>query len=185
MTAWVETVEEGQARGRLQEVYEETRAKRGNLANIYVAQSLNPAALAAHRELYLALFYHEGGLTRREREMIATAVSRTNGSAYCISHHADALGRHSTEPGLPALVATDYTKAPLAPRERALLDHAMKLTRAPSAITKDDVEELRRHGYSDAAIVDATQVTAYTNYLTRVANGLGVSHEDVEKTYRY
>ncbi len=185
MPAWVTVVDEAHATGHLRDVYEETRKKRGSVANVYKAQSANPAALAAHRDLYLALFYHEGGLTRREREMIATAVSRANGSEYCITHHADALGRHSTEPGLPVLMATDFTKAPLSTRERALLDHAMKLTRSPDGVTRADVDGLRAHGYSDAEIVDLTQVAAYVNFLNRVANGLGVSHEDVGEPYRY
>lgn len=185
MSSWVQGVDEAEATGELKTVYEDTRKKRGSVGNIYKAQSLNPASIAAHRELYLALFHHDGGLTRREREMIATAVSRANASEYCLAHHADALGRHSTEPGLPALVGTDYTRAPLSTRERALLDHAMKLTRHPDRVTKADVHALRAHGYSDAAILDATQVAAYVNYLNRVANGLGVTHDDVGNPYRY
>lgn len=185
MTAWIETIPEGAASGRLKETYDRTREARGSVANVYVAQSLNPAGLDAHRALYAALFQEDNALPRRERELIAVVVSRANGSEYSLTHHADSLGRHSREPGLPGLIATDHTKAPLSDAERALLDHALKLTRAPATVTRDDVEVLRKHGYSDDAVLVATQVTAYVNFLNRVTNGLGVTNEDVGATYRY
>lgn len=68
--------------------------------------------------------------------------------------------------------------APLSARERALLDYAVKLTRAPNAMTADDVAVLRRAGLSDAEVLDVCQVAAYYNYVNRLADGLGVELED-------
>lgn len=61
--------------------------------------------------------------------------------------------------------------------DRGLCDHALKLTRDPSAVTQADVEHLRNLGLSDRAISDATQVIAYFNYINRIADGLGVDLE--------
>jgi len=75
-------------------------------------------------------------------------------------------------------IKTDYRTAELSPVDRALCDHAIKLTRAPASITKADLDLLRGVGLSEAAISDATQVISYFNYINRIADGLGV---DLEK----
>jgi len=72
----------------------------------------------------------------------------------------------------------DPATAPLDPPTRALVDHAVKLTRAPWTMGAADVEALRAHGFDDRAIHDATQVAAYFNYINRVCDGLGVALED-------
>jgi uncharacterized peroxidase-related enzyme len=58
-----------------------------------------------------------------------------------------------------------------------MLDFAVKLTRAPSAMTREDTEALRRHGFSDVAIHDVAQVTGLFNYYNRLADGLGIDPE--------
>ena len=68
-------------------------------------------------------------------------------------------------------------EAPLPPADRAIVAYALKLTRAPRAMTQADVEGLRAHGLSDAEIFEVAFVTAYFNYTNRVAEGLGVEPE--------
>jgi len=58
-----------------------------------------------------------------------------------------------------------------------LCDHAIKLTLAPGALTGQDVDQLHDHGFTDEQITVATQVIGYFNYITRIAQGLGVDHE--------
>lgn len=72
----------------------------------------------------------------------------------------------------------DYTNADLSPRERAILDYAVKLTLRPSTMSEGDVHALREAGLTDSAILDACQVTSYYNYVNRLAGGLGVELED-------
>ena len=72
----------------------------------------------------------------------------------------------------------DYARADLSPRERAILDYAVKLTLSPSTMSEGDVHALREVGLTDAAILDACQVTSYYNYVNRLADGLGVELED-------
>ncbi len=71
----------------------------------------------------------------------------------------------------------DYRQAPLSPADRALCDYAVKLTLAPGRMTAQDVDDLRGHGFDDAAITIAVQVIGYFNYINRVADGLGVDDE--------
>lgn len=74
-------------------------------------------------------------------------------------------------------VKIDYRTADLSSADRALCDYAMKLTRTPGAMSEADVDALRSRGFDDRAVHDAAQVTAYFNYINRVAEGLGVDLE--------
>lgn len=183
--AWIRIVPPAEAAGTLKEEYARAETERGALSNMLAVTSLHPGMLDVHLDLYNQVHFAEGPLSRRERELIATVVSRENRCAYCVAHHADAFGRHATEPGLQSLVATDYTKANLGPRERALADHAVLLTRTPDKVTQADVEKLRKAGLDDRAILDLTLVVAYFNFANRIANGLGLTAEDVGKKYHY
>ncbi|HEX9760253.1 MAG TPA: peroxidase-related enzyme, partial [Candidatus Acidoferrales bacterium] len=71
----------------------------------------------------------------------------------------------------------DYTQAPITPAERAMLDYAVKLTREPWSVTRDDVERLRAHSLSDGAILDLNMVVSYYAYVNRIADGLGAELE--------
>jgi len=75
-------------------------------------------------------------------------------------------------------IARDWRDAPLSPADKALCAFAVKLTRRPQKIAPGDVDHLRTHGFTDTAIHDATQVIAYFNYITRVAEALGVESEE-------
>ncbi|MBI5669417.1 MAG: peroxidase [Chloroflexi bacterium] len=79
---------------------------------------------------------------------------------------------------LVAQLEQDYTQAPLSPPDRAMLDYVAKLTLAPAEVVRADVETLRAAGFSDRAILDIAQITAYYAYVNRLADGLGVTLED-------
>ena len=74
-------------------------------------------------------------------------------------------------------VQENYITANLPVREKILLDYAVRLTKSPSATNKDDLDFLRRHGYSDEQLVDAVQCISYFNFINRVLDGLGVDPE--------
>ncbi len=77
-----------------------------------------------------------------------------------------------------AAIEQNYREAQLSPRERAMLNYAVKLTLTPSEMGQADIQHLREVGLSDAAILDVCQVTAYYSYVNRLAEGLGVELED-------
>lgn len=75
------------------------------------------------------------------------------------------------------IVKRNWHQTDLSAEDKALCDHASKLTRTPGRMTQADVETLRTHGFGDREILDITQVIAYFNYITRIAEGLGVPPE--------
>jgi uncharacterized peroxidase-related enzyme len=75
-------------------------------------------------------------------------------------------------------IKEDYTHANLSPADRAMLDYAAKLTRTPAAVSEADVQALREAGFDDRAILDIAQITAYFAFVTRLADGLGVTLEN-------
>ena len=92
-------------------------------------------------------------------------------------HHAAGLLALTRDDQLVAALAQDYRNAPISDADRAMLDYAVKLTRRPSKTTRQDVETLRQAGFSDAAVLEICQVTAYFNFVNRLADGLGVELE--------
>ena len=78
---------------------------------------------------------------------------------------------------LLAALTRDHAQAALEPRQRAMLDYALKLTRTPGKIAKGDVDALRAAGFDDRAVHDICAITAYFAFVNRVADGLGVELE--------
>ncbi len=174
---WIQVIEPGQAQGRLKEIYYETLKKRGALAAVHKIHSLNPESLRAHMDLYMTLLFGQSPLLRRERELIAVAVSRANGCAYCVGHHSDAFARYEKAAArVEAAKAGRWEEFP--PGEAALCRFAEKLTLKPSDSTEADVSALRAAGYNDQAVLDAVQIAAYFNFVNRLVLGLGVNLEE-------
>lgn len=94
-----------------------------------------------------------------------------------MTHHGESL-RRLTDDELVARLKEDYSQAPLSATDRVMLDYVAKLTRSPASVVKADVETLREAGFSDRAILDVAQITAYFAFVTRLADGLGVAVED-------
>jgi len=184
--AWIKLVEEKEATGKLKEYYEHIKRTRGKIANILKVQSLNQDALKAHLDLYLTLMFGKSGLTRIQREMIATVVSATNNCDYCTTHHGEALLRLTKNAELVRQIKHDFNKANLTPRDYAMLRYAVKLTRNPSELHRKDVEELRQAGFNDPDILNINLITSYFNFVNRIAIGLGVKFSEEEvKGYKY
>lgn len=92
--------------------------------------------------------------------------------------HAHDLRAEVDDDSLVEAIKSDWTRAPLATADRALLAFAVALTKAPAAMTRANVEALRAEGFDDRAISDAVQVVSYFNYINRVADALGVDLEE-------
>lgn len=182
--AWVRVIEPGEAEGPLKVVYDETLRRRGALAAVHKVHSLHPETLTAHMALYMELLFGQSPLSRREREAVAVAVSRTNGCAYCATHHLEALARYEKAPETLAAVREGRWHS-LDARLSRLCAYAEKLTRDPASVRQADVELLRSAGFDDRAILDAAQVAAYFNFVNRLVLGLGVGLEDGRDGFRY
>ena len=178
--SWIDQIESEDATGTLAEIFAELTEKRGKVSNILKVHSLNPEAMQNHLDLYMTIMFGKSGLTRSEREAIGVVVSASNDCAYCVNHHVEALRRHiKDEETLEMLMTADGLET-LEPRLSNIVRYAEKLTSAPSAMTESDLGELRAVGLTDKDILDLTLVTAYFNFVNRIALGLGVEFTPAE-----
>jgi len=173
--SWIRTVPENEAEGELAELYRRVGNPDGTVDNVMKVHSLNPETLRTHFELYRGALHGRSPLTRAERELVATVISRENGCAYCLTHHRAGLERLWPEDRRESAASVAQGgRTGLTERERALADYAEKLTGTPAAMVEEDVEALRAVGLDDRAILDLAQVVGYFNYVNRIVTGLGV-----------
>lgn len=158
----------------IQELFAKNREKPGFVPNVFRALSLRPEVLRGFVALYDALMAVDGGLSKAEREMIAVAVSAQNHCHYCLVSHGAVLRVRAKDAPLADTVAANYRAAALTPRQRAMLDYALKVTRASAEVDDEDLAGLRAHGLSDEEIFDVTQIAAFFNYSNRAASALGM-----------
>lgn len=166
--------EEAELPEDIRALFERNRAKPGFVPNVYRAYSLRPAALRGFLALYDGLMAEESGLSKAEREMIAVVVSAQNGCHYCLISHGAALRVRAKNAALADTVAANYRAAGITPRQRAMLDFAVRVTRTSAEIEAAELAALRAHGFSDEDIFDIAQVAAFFNYSNRVASALGM-----------
>jgi len=173
--AWIEEVDADDAEGKLAEIYADLIEKRGKVSNILKVHSLSPAAMQNHLDLYMTIMFGKSGLSRAEREAIAVVVSANNDCAYCVNHHAEALRHYIKDEEILEMLSNADGLETLEPRLSNIVRHAEKLTNAPGAMTESDLGELRAVGLEDKDILDLTLITAYFNFVNRIALGLGVA----------
>lgn len=148
--------------------------KLGLVPNVLRAYTVNPAKFRTFSTFYNQLMLDEEScaLSKLEREMISVVVSCANHCYYCLVAHGQAVRALSGDPELGEMLVFNYRVAELAPRQRAMLDFAWKLTVTPQEICEGDRQRLRDVGFSDADIFDICDVTAFFNYTNRMAHGL-------------
>ncbi len=176
--AYIEVIGHNEAQGRLAAIYEELLKKRGKLANVMLVHSLNPESLIAHMDLYMTIMFAQSPLSRPERELMAVVVSLLNKCTYCQQHHKTALGQYWKDDDRISRLLKDPYSACKTERELALANYASNLTMLPeNSHTEQWALELKERGFEDRAILDATLVVAYFNFVNRLVLGLGVQQE--------
>ena len=159
----------GKLSAEMQAYFNKCQEKLGFVPNVLKAYTFDMSKLAAFVAMYNDLMLAPSGLSKLEREMIAVAVSSQNKCYYCLVAHGAAVRALSGDPPLGELMAMNYRAARLSPRERAMLDFAVKLTAEPWLIEDADREALRRAGFSDRDIWDIGAVAAFFNMSNRMA----------------
>lgn len=146
--------------------------KLGMVPNVLAAYAFAPEKLRAFSDMYNDLMLGESALSKLEREMIAVAVSSVNKCFYCLVAHGAAVRQLSGDPALGEAIAMNYRVAPLTPRQKAMLDFAVKMTEASHRIEEPDREELRHHGFDDRDIWDIASVASFFNMTNRMASAV-------------
>ena len=149
----------------------EVQEKAGFIPNVFLALAHRPAELRAFMAYHDALMLKEGGsLTKGEREMIVVATSAANQCLYCVVAHGAILRIYEKKPLIADQIAVNHRKADIGPRQRAMLDFAMKVCLASGTVEDADFETLHGHGFSDEDIWDIGAITAFFGLSNRMAN---------------
>jgi uncharacterized peroxidase-related enzyme len=175
--AWIATVAEQDARGVLEEEYQAAIQRAGRVFQILKVQSLRPLAVRGFLDVYRAVMHGDCALSMAEREMIAVVVSQANDCHYSMHAHGQELRGLAGGGTLVDEVLRSGRAAAVTPRMRAILDYADKLTRMPGAMRREDLDPLREQGLGDAEILDVVEITAFFNFVNRIANALHVDPE--------
>lgn len=173
----IEVIQHEDATGELKEVYDHLVKTRGKLAEVHKIQSLNPASIVNHMDLYMTLMYSQSPLKRELREMIAVVVSKGNECEYCQMHHMEALNHYWKDKLKSFNFMNSYRSVELTDIERAYCDFAFQMTVAPGEDTSKLVDRLKSLGVEDRAILDATMIIGYFNFVNRIVSGLQVELE--------
>lgn len=174
--SFVTKTTEEQAGPELKPLYEAIRSHFGFVPNYFQAQGRFPDEIRKHLE-HGEVVMRDGALPQLLKEQILLVVSGINSSSYCIVVHMENLHRLGVEQSLCRYLATDYTRAPVGEKEMALFRFADKLTREPLKVEKADAEAVFKAGWDERALVEAVLVIAWTNFINRVAFGLGLVGE--------
>ena len=154
-------------RARILEVQE----KSGFIPNVFLAFARRPAEWRAFFAYHDALMLKEdGSLTKGDREMIITTTSAANQCVYCVVAHGAILRIYEKKPLVADQVAVNYRKADITPRQRAMLDFAMKVCERSHEIEEADFAPLHAHGFSDEDIWDIAAITAFFGLSNRMAS---------------
>ncbi|MCC6158820.1 MAG: peroxidase-related enzyme [Deltaproteobacteria bacterium] len=180
MTAWIEFQEGGHGGPETERALDNVRLRRGKVANVFRAQGLLPHTIAPHLDLYTALMFGPGPLSREDRELVAVVVSSFNDCEYCVAHHSEALRGSWRNDERVRTAARDFRRLPLPRKTQLLLEYAEQLTHKPFSMDVSLIDELREAGAGDDEILQVNLITAYFNFVNRVALGLGVTHTDEE-----
>lgn len=156
----------------------EVQDKAGFVPNVFLTLAHRPDEFRAFFAYHDALMLKEGGLTKGEREMIVVATSGANQCLYCVVAHGAILRIYEKQPALADQVAVNYRKADITPRQRAMLDFALKVCQASHEVDEADFAALRAHGFSDEDAWDIAAITAFFGLSNRMANTIGMRPND-------
>ncbi len=144
--------------------------KAGFIPNVFLTLAHRPDEFRAFFAYHDALMLKEGALSKAEREMIVVATSGANDCHYCVIAHGALVRVYSKNPLLADQVAINYRKADITPRQRAMLDFAVKVALRAQEIDDADFAKLREHGFSDEDAWDIGAISAFFGMSNRLAN---------------
>lgn len=144
--------------------------KSGFIPNIFLMLARRPDEFRAFFAYHDALMDKPGALTKAEREMIVVATSSLNQCQYCVVAHGAILRIRAKDPLIADQVAANYRKADITPRQRAMLDFAVKVSMEAHRVDEADFDLLRGHGFSDEDAWDIAAIASFFALSNRMAN---------------
>ena len=148
----------------------EIQAKAGFIPNVFLALAYRPDELRAFMAYHDALILRDSGLSKAEKEMIIVATSAKNDCLYCVVAHGAILRIYAKDSKISDQIATDYTKADITDKQKAMLDFAIKTATNAAEISEADLKQLRAFGFSEDDIWDIGAITALFALSNRMAS---------------
>ncbi|WP_334041912.1 peroxidase-related enzyme [Burkholderia ambifaria] len=144
--------------------------KSGFIPNVFLTLAHRPDEFRAFMAYHDALMDKPGNLTKAEREMIVVATSAVNQCQYCVIAHGAILRIRAKDPLIADQVATNYRKADLTVRQKAMLDFAMKVSQSAHRVGEADFDTLKSHGFTEEDVWDIAAISAFFGMSNRIAN---------------
>jgi uncharacterized peroxidase-related enzyme len=144
--------------------------KSGFVPNVFLVLAHRPDEFRAFFAYHDALMDKPGDITKAEREMIVVATSNANQCQYCVVAHGAILRIRAKNAYVADQVAINYRKADITPRQKAMIDFAMKVSARAHEVGDDDMETLKGHGFSEEDIWDIAAISAFFGMSNRLAN---------------
>ncbi len=152
--------------------------KSGFIPNVFLTLAFRPDEFRAFFAYHDALMEKDSGLTKAEREMIVVATSIANQCQYCVVAHGAILRIRAKNPLIADQIAANYRKADITPRQRAMLDFAMRVSQEAQLVSEADFAALAAHGFSEDDIWDIAAISAFFGLSNRLANVSGMRPND-------
>lgn len=153
-------------RNRILDVQE----KSGFIPNVFLVLANRPAEFRAFFDYHDALMEKDSNLTKGEREMIVVATSGLNQCQYCVVAHGAILRIREKNPLIADQIAVNYHNADITPRQKAMLDFAVKVSQTAQEVSDADINELKQYGFDDEDVWDITGISAFFGLSNRMAN---------------
>src|SRR5437763_14469860 len=144
--------------------------KSGFVPNVFLTLAYRPEEFRAFFAYHDALMEKESGLTKAEREMIVVATSSANQCQYCVVAHGAILRIRARNPLVADQIAINYRKADITPRQKAMLEFALKVSRSAETVGEADFDVLKSHGFDEEDIWDIAGIAAFFGLSNRMAN---------------
>ena len=172
--SWFPVLEETRVEEYPAEIFAKCEERFGFVPNVFRAYAWRPDRF----QRWLGYFNHcmkpTDTLGAAEREMIAVAVSMENKCLYCLAAHGYEVRRHLEDPELGEIVTLDWRRADLGERHEAMLAYAVKVATAPRECTRDDIDQLRKTGFTEEDVWDIAEVAALYSSTNRMAMATGM-----------
>lgn len=162
----------------IKKIFAGAEKRLGFVPNIVAALAHRPNELKAFGAYNHAFNSKESGISKSEKEMFLVATSAANGCTYCVVSHGAALRKATGNPFISDQITANYREADITPREKAIIDFAMKVSFDSKSINEEDFATLHKHGLSDDDIWDVAGITALYNLSNRMMNVLKVRPDE-------
>ena len=171
--SWFPVPDDDELPEDIRKLFAKAEANIGFVPNVFRAYAWRPDRFRAWFAHYRQLHEPTEHLSQAEREMIAVAVSMANGCLYCLVAHGDALRQALGDRVLADRIIFDFRRAGLPPKQHAMLEYAVKITKAPLDCDESDLDRLRDAGLTDEEVWDVIEIASMYNFTNRMAMATG------------